>query len=109
MLQHSVGTAANPEGWHRLAEVHERLGEIELAAYARQQEETLTGGPKGPRPKVEWVSPEVFAGNAPAPSAKTVAGATPKRTASKKTAPPRTAESTPKQKETWISPFGFMR
>lgn len=103
VLQHSVGTAANPDGWHRLASVHEKLGEAELAAHALKQEEILTGGAKGPRPKIEWVEPEVFAGNAPAGSVKQAAGSTTQKTL------PRTADSKPKQKETWISPFGFMR
>jgi hypothetical protein len=84
VLQESVGTSANSEGWHRLAVVHERLGETELAAQAREQEAMLSGGPTGTRPKVEWVPPEVFAGNAP-----------------------RTAAAQPKQKGT--SSMGVMR
>jgi tetratricopeptide (TPR) repeat protein len=103
ILLHSVGTVSNPEGWHSLAAVHDRLGETELAAHARKQLELLTGGKGGPRPKVEWVSPEVFAGNPPAASGKATAAATSGKSDQ------RTADTRPKQKETWLSPFGIKR
>ena len=103
VLLHSVGTVSNSEGWQRLAAVHERLGETELATQARKQVEILTGGAGGPRPKIEWVSPEVFAGNQPATSSKTADVAT------KTKSDQRTADARPKQKETWISPFGIKR
>jgi hypothetical protein len=102
ILLHSVGTTSNPEGWHNLAIVHDRLGETELAAHARKQLELLSGGTAGPRPKVEWVSPEVFAGNQPAASGKAAASTSVK-------SDQRTADSRPKQKETWLSPFGIKR
>lgn len=94
ILLHSVGTISNPEGWHNLAAVHDRLGEAELAAHARKQVELLTGGTAGPRPKVEWVSPEVFAGNPPAASGKAAAAAT------RAKGDQRTADTGSKQKET---------
>ncbi len=103
VLLHSVGTVSNPDGWQRLAAVHERLGEGELATHAHKQVELLTGGAGGPRPKIEWVSPEVFAGNQPAASAQTASAAT------NVPSDQRTADSRPKQKETWISPFGIKR
>ena len=103
ILLHSVGTVSNPEGWHNLAAVHDRLGETELAAHARKQLELLTGGTTGPRPKVEWVSPEVFAGNPPAESGKATAASTSAKSDQ------RTADTRPKQKETWLSPFGIKR
>lgn len=94
ILLHSVGTVSNPEGWHNLAAVHDRLGETELAAHARKQVELLTAGTAGPRPKVEWVSPEVFAGNAPAAAGKAAAASTSAKSDQ------RTADNRPKQKET---------
>jgi len=94
ILLHSVGTISNPEGWYNLAAVHDRLGEAELAAHARKQVELLTGGTAGPRPKVEWVSPEVFAGNPPAAAGKAAAVATSAK------GDQRTADTRPKQKET---------
>ncbi|MGI8977670.1 MAG: hypothetical protein ACR2FY_00440 [Pirellulaceae bacterium] len=103
ILQHGVGTVSNPEGWHSLANVHDRLGEAEQAAHARKQLELLTGGAGGPRPKVEWVSPEVFAGNQPAASATAAAASTAPKSDH------RSADSRPKQKETWLSPFGTKR
>jgi predicted Zn-dependent protease len=103
ILLHSVGTIPNPEGWHNLAAVHDRLGETELGAHARKQVELLTGGTAVPRPKVEWVSPEVFAGNPPAAAAKAAAASTTAKSEQ------RTADTRPKQKETWLSPFGVKR
>jgi hypothetical protein len=103
VLLHSVGTVSNPDGWQRLVVVHERLGETELAAQARKQLDVLTGGAGGPRPKIEWVSPEVFAGNEPAAPAKTAASVPDAK------GDQRTADARPKQKETWISPFGIKR
>lgn len=103
VLLHSVGTVSNPDGWQRLAAVHERLGEAELATHARKQVELLTGGAGGPRPKIEWVSPEVFAGNQPAASVQSASATTNGQSDQ------RTADSRPKQKETWISPFGIKR
>lgn len=103
VLLHSVGTVSNPDGLQRLAVVHERLGEMELAAQARKQLDVLTGGAGGPRPKIEWVSPEVFAGNEPAAPAKTATAVTDTK------GDQRTADARPKQKETWISPFGIKR
>ncbi len=103
VLLHSVGTMSNPEGWHHLAAVHDRLGEAKLAVHARKQVELLSGGAGGPRPKVEWVSPEVFAGNQTAPPTKAIGAL-----ASTK-GDQRSADSRPMQKETWISPFGIKR
>lgn len=102
-LLHSVSMVSNSEGWHNLACVHERLGESELAAHARQQSYLLTGGAGGPRPKVEWVSPEVFAGNQPAAPAKSPVASMNNQSDQ------RSADSRPKQKETWLSPFGIKR
>jgi tetratricopeptide (TPR) repeat protein len=103
VLQHSVRTAANPDGWHNLAAVHHRLGETELAAQARSYRDQMTGGTAGPRPKVEWVSPEVFAGNQPADPGKAAAAST------TVTSEHRSADNRGKQKETWLSPFGIKR
>ncbi|MFN0016826.1 MAG: hypothetical protein ACKVP0_01130 [Pirellulaceae bacterium] len=103
VLQHSVRTMSNPDGWQNLAVVHDRLGETDLAAAALKQRDVLTGGAGGPRPKIEWVSPEVFAGNQPVAPAKTATAATPAKSEV------RTADARLKQKETWISPFGIKR
>ncbi|MCE9526598.1 MAG: hypothetical protein K8R36_11145 [Planctomycetales bacterium] len=109
VLLHSVGTMSNPDGWRILTGVHQRLGETELAAHAAKQYELLTGGAGGPRPKIEWVSPEVFAGNQPATPAKTSAPAKTAAAVTPAKSEARTADARPKQKETWISPFGLKR
>lgn len=103
LLRQSVETNSNADGWNGLAKVHERLGETELASHARAQRDLVGGGTAGTRPRVEWVSPDVFAGNAPAGAEKQAAISTAIRSDQ------RSADNRPKQKETWISPFGIKR
>ena len=103
VLLQSIGISANPDSWHHLAIVHDRLGEVELAAHARSQRDLMTGGAGGPRPKIQWVSPEVFAGNQPTAPAKSPGDSTHVKSDQ------RSADSRPKQKETWLTPFGIKR
>ncbi|MBC7853841.1 MAG: hypothetical protein IAF94_10425 [Pirellulaceae bacterium] len=103
VLVQCIGISANPDSWHHLAIVHDRLGEVELAAHARSQRDMLTGRAGGPRPKIQWVSPEVFAGNQPTGSGQSAA-ASPSMKSDE-----RSADSRPKQKETWLTPFGIKR
>ena len=103
VLTQSLAIHSHPDGWHNLAVVHDRLGEAEMAAHARKQCELLTGASTlQPRPKVEWVSPEVFAQNGPAGSS---APATPVAGSGTD----RSADSRSQRKETWLSPFGSIK
>jgi hypothetical protein len=61
-LLHSALLAPRPETWHNLAAVHDRLGETELAAQARQESRLAgrqTAGAAAAR--VEWVDTVRFA------------------------------------------------
>jgi tetratricopeptide (TPR) repeat protein len=65
VLQRSVAVASLPENWHNLSVVHERLGELELAAQARQQWQRLAGAQRSAMPAnglVQWVEPAALAG-----------------------------------------------
>ncbi|MCO6456572.1 MAG: hypothetical protein J5I93_14840 [Pirellulaceae bacterium] len=63
-LRQAVAHGGGSESWHNLAVVHERLGEVELAAQARRQSELARRPPESPgtQSDVTWVEAEVFAG-----------------------------------------------
>ena len=75
-LIHSALLAPGQETWHNLAAVHERLGETDLAARARQ-EVRLAGrqAPRASASRVEWVDTARFAarGEAAAPASASAA------------------------------------
>jgi uncharacterized protein HemY len=61
----SLSIQPHAEGWHNLAIVHRRLGEIELARLAENERQLLVGKP-GPRkpaggPEIQWHEPQQFA------------------------------------------------
>ena len=69
VLMESARVASRPEVWHNLAAVHERLGENDLAALARQEGRSTKAAPyeryTGAKPSVEWVDAKQFT-NTPA-------------------------------------------
>ncbi len=65
VLQHAISIRPEPEIWHNVAIVHQRLGEIELAQQAYQQYELTasrqSGDPRAGRVEsVQWVDPQTF-------------------------------------------------
>jgi tetratricopeptide (TPR) repeat protein len=66
VLQQSVTVRPQPEAWHNLAVVHERLGESSLAQQARQELARLSSlseaakAPMNDAP-VQWLEPQQFA------------------------------------------------
>ncbi len=66
-LQHSLSIAAQPVAWRNLATVHERMGETELAARARQSAVVAAkqGGASQSTYNVDWVDAATFASSMP--------------------------------------------
>lgn len=62
MLQRAVASEPLAEAWHNLAIVHERLGETDLAAQARDRFTAIAAvqGGAGASPRVTWVAPETM-------------------------------------------------
>lgn len=73
VLLHSISLQPEPEAWHNLAVVHERLGEIELAHRARNEWQLALDHRKGqPQdtespPPVRWVDVQEFTAARPTP------------------------------------------
>ena len=67
VLRHSAKVRPTQQTWKNLETVHQRLGEFQLAEQARGElQRQISSAPPaiaGSTVKVQWVSPEVFAGN----------------------------------------------
>ncbi len=73
VLQHALSIESDPEIWHNMAVVHQRLGEAELARQATQQYELTLArrpmtGQTGGGESVQWVDPRTFSQVTPASS-----------------------------------------
>jgi tetratricopeptide (TPR) repeat protein len=93
-LEHSLSICPQATGWHNLAVVYQRLGQVELARradwqaeVARRAEAPRASAKQGPSPQsVRWVDPQMFAQASGEPAY--VGPAVPeKSTAPQKTAP----------------------
>jgi len=77
VLRHSVKVQPMPETWKNLEVVHQRLGEFQLAQYARMEwEQQLPSTPPveaGNTGTVHWVSPEAFRGSPTGDAPRTIA------------------------------------
>lgn len=62
MLVHSVRVRPQPESWHNLAEVHEQLGEHELARRAAYEGKLAARHGNSVDSPVRWVEPAALAG-----------------------------------------------
>lgn len=72
LLQNSVSSFGQPENWNNLADLHEQMGERELAQLARKaakdaqqklsQQRGAAGLSYAGSPQVEWVKPDAFRG-----------------------------------------------
>jgi tetratricopeptide (TPR) repeat protein len=75
VLHHGVNVCPTVEGWHNLAVVYERLGDLDMASRARREVQQLSQRAPAPaglvdRSPVQWMAPEEFAKTArPDPSA----------------------------------------
>ena len=67
-LLHSVTVKPHAEGWHNLAIVHRRLGEMDLSRLAENERQLLAGRPGDKKPaggpRIEWLEPARFAAQA---------------------------------------------
>ncbi len=71
VLQHALSLRHEPEIWHNIAVVHQRLGEAELAQQAYQQYELMAARQPGDHrlgraDSVQWVDSKTFSQVAPA-------------------------------------------
>lgn len=72
LLQNSVSSFGQPENWNNLADLHEQLGEKDLAQLARKaakdaeqrlpQQRGLGAVSEAGAPQIEWVKPDAFRG-----------------------------------------------
>ncbi len=99
LLQNSVSTYGQPENWNNLADLHEQLGEKDLAMLARRAAQDAAqkmtgrrgaeGGASDGVPQVDWVKPDVFRGTPDATSQQSRATAVKPRASGTATPPLR--------------------
>lgn len=106
-LLHGIAISGSPAAWHNLAVVHDRLGEADMAAKARNEmniARRTTGQSLGAAPQVEWLDPTAFAQTSPENQRPSESPAAESAKVESKAAPPSRAALRPSL-DFWKSPW----